>query len=126
MLLEKDGGENPGFRSLLAQVMHQVDPKVIPTASDGEKGTELNLKKTGGAFRQGVYFNTTRIDLNQHYVYMWQVACSYQRYSPTNQFLYAGLKRKDLDFSRFGLIGYDKDCFFGLIGVMWRQPVPVF
>ena len=65
VLLDQSGGENQGFRSFLVQAMHQVDPAVIPTASDGEKGEELNHKKTGGAFRQGVYFNTTRTENEQ-------------------------------------------------------------
>jgi len=69
LMIEKS--ENPGFRSLLVQVLRQTDPRVIPTANDGEKGIELDPIKTGGAFKEGLYFNTSRPDLDQNYIYMW-------------------------------------------------------
>lgn len=28
-----------------------------------------------------------------------------------------------MDLSRFGLIGQDKKCFWGLIGVLWKKPL---
>ena len=33
---------------------------------------------------------------------------------------------EDVDYSHFGMIGHMKDCFFGLFGVLWEKPLPVF
>lgn len=30
-----------------------------------------------------------------------------------------------MDLSRFGLIGQDKKCFWGLIGVLWKKPLGI-
>ena len=31
-----------------------------------------------------------------------------------------------MDLSRFGFIGTDEKCYWGLIGVLWKRPLPVF
>ena len=33
---------------------------------------------------------------------------------------------KEVDYSHFGMIGHMKDCFWGLFGVFWIKPLPVF
>ena len=36
------------------------------------------------------------------------------------------LHYNDLALDRFGLVGYNKTCFWGLIGIQWVTPLPVF
>ena len=55
---------------------------------------------------------------------------------PTNQFLYAGQNNlslynggvydpKTMTLERFGFIGMDKRCFWGMVGVKWLTPLKV-
>jgi len=64
---------------------------------------------------------------------MWRKACAFSKWVPTNQYMKAHqadivLKKidwKSMDLSRFGFIGSDKICYWGLIAVMWITPLPV-
>lgn len=53
-----------------------------------EKGTYLTAAATGNAFKDGWYVNTTRKskpDENQQsYLYMWQHACAFTKWIPSN------------------------------------------
>jgi acetylglutamate synthase len=79
----------------------------------------------------GSYINTTRVTKDQSYLYMWKRSCTFSKWTPTNQFLHKNQGRqsainwKELDLSRFGFIGSDKQCFWGLISVHWHKPLPV-
>ena len=62
-------------------------------------GKQLTRTKSGGAFLDGCYMNTTRSQTRdettgeeaQHYLYMWKHACSYTKWVPSNQFMYSNL-----------------------------------
>jgi hypothetical protein len=62
---------------------------------------------------------------------MWKHACAYSKWTPTNQFLHSVKDKqkdynwKDMDLSRFGFIGSNKQCYWGLIAVLWQKPLPV-
>lgn len=98
-------------------------------------GTQLTQAATGGAFLDGCYMNTTRIEKRredmgheaQNYLYMWKHVCAYTRWIPSNQFMYSGLDYDDstMTLERFGFIGIDRKCFWGSIGVIWKRPLPV-
>jgi hypothetical protein len=49
------------------------------------------------------------------------------KWIPTNQFLNAGHEYKDdtMTLERFGFIGTDKKCFWGMVGVKWITPLKV-
>ena len=61
---------------------------------------------------------------------MWRRDCFFASYTPSNQYLHSlGAPFKPpagLDYSRFGLIGHNKQCQWGLFGVQWIKPLPVF
>lgn len=100
-----------------------------------KQGTYLTSKATGGAFLDGHYLNTTRLESRveatgeeaQAYLYMWKEACAYTRWVPSNQFMYADIDYNPdtMTLERFGFIGMDKKCFWGSIGVLWKRPLAV-
>ena len=53
--------------------------------------------------------------------------CAFTKWIPSNQFMHSGRKYdpKKMTLERFGFIGMEKGCFWGLIGVIWKQPLPV-
>ena len=110
----------------------------MPEAAKGgcpESAVSLTWKDSGGAFLDGCYMNTTRIEARdeakgeeaQHYLYMWKHACAFTKWVPSNQFMYANIDYNSdtMTLERFGFIGMDKRCFWGNIGVLWKRPLPV-
>ena len=62
---------------------------------------------------------------------MWKKACAFSKWIPTNQFLHdvhtkkIKVNWKEKDLSRFGFVGDKKECYWGLIAVLWQKPLPV-
>ena len=111
-------------------------PRLMNKDGLGEKqGTYLTKEGTGGAFLEGWYMNTSRkTERNeetgeeaQYYKYMWKKACSFTKWIPSNQFMYANLDYNPdtMTLERFGFIGMDRKCYWGSIGVLWKRPLPV-
>lgn len=81
----------------------------------------------------GHYQNTTRVDKDQSYTYMWKWQCVFTKWVPTNQYLHehaaeaalGTIQWTQLDLSRFGMIGTEEKCYWGLIAVHWLKPLPV-
>jgi cell division septation protein DedD len=118
------------------KLMNQGD---LPEASLNGKcpspGQMLTKEASGGAFLDGCYMNTTRLQPKneptgeeaQNYLYMWKHACAYLKWVPSNQFMYSGIdyNEESMTLERFGFIGMDKRCFWGSIGIIWKRPLPV-
>ena len=86
-----------------------------------------NFPMSEGSVRTGHYINTTRNETDQLYTYMWNHKCYFKTYTPSNQYLAKyGRPTTEVDYSHFGMIGHEKDCFWGLFGVQWVKPMPVF
>ena len=86
---------------------------------------------TNGNLRDGAYHNTTRQEVDQFYTYMWKWQCAFTRWTPSNQYLHEHLHTIDyrsdkITLSRFGFIGWDQKCYWGIFGVMWVKPLPVW
>jgi len=70
-----------------------------------------------------------------NYEYFWKYACAWTRWVPTNQFLHCHEKnivdplciydKKTMTLERFGFIGQNKKCFWGMVGVKWITPLKV-
>ena len=62
-----------------------------------------------------------------NYEYFWKYACAFTKWTPTNQFLHASnnYDPKSMTLERFGFIGTDKKCFWGMVGVKWVTPLKV-
>ena len=62
-----------------------------------------------------------------NYKFDWEYVCAFTKWTPTNQFLNA--KRTyvaaEMTLERFGFIGTDKKCFWGMTGVFWLKPLKV-
>merc|ERR1712224_640627 len=137
-LTEPGQGTQDSFTQLFSSSFAKLGPReMIEPAKDlaGTAGT-LPFQVGGEAdVREisGTYTNTTRTATDQKYLYMWKHACQFTTWTPTNQFLHKNyaahqsgtLNFKEMDLSRFGFIGTDKECFWGLIGVHWIKPLPV-
>jgi len=113
---------------------HNSDPKVITIVPHGTKGKLLTSLSTGGVFKDGLYANTTRKTDGQDYLYMWKHVCEWTKWTPTNQYLHGkGQNLFNTEFAagkltleRFGVIGTNQMCFWGMIGVHWKKPLPVW
>ena len=120
------------MNQIMSDHVNNVDPRVIVMPPANFTGGEhLTYEGSGGAFDDGLYYNTTRIEENhQYYKYMWKHACAFTKWTPSNQFLHANqanlksIKFSEIyDLSRFGLIGSERKCFWGMIGVLWKKPL---
>ena len=62
-----------------------------------------------------------------NYKFDWEYVCAFTKWTPSNQFLHAGMKyvAKDMTLERFGFIGSEKKCFWGMTGVFWVKPLKV-
>ena len=99
------------------------------------QGAYLTSKGTGGAFTDGHYMNTTRIEgknlltgqESQEMLYMWKEGCAYSKWVPSNQFMYSGLdyEPETMTLERFGFIGMEKKCYWGGIGILWKKGLSV-
>jgi hypothetical protein len=76
---------------------------------------------SNNAIREGYYFNTTRKAIDQFYTYMWKYQCAFTRWTPTNQYLHDKPKTNwnsnEITLARFGFVGWDQKCYWGLFGV---------
>ena len=64
----------------------------------------------------------------KNYQYFWKFVCAFTKWIPTNQFLSAGANTWDpetMTLERFGFIGTEKKCFWGMVGVKWITPLKV-
>lgn len=64
---------------------------------------------------------------------MWRHACAFTKWIPSNQWLHEHPANPldeasfgALELSRFGLVGRDKRCYWGLVGVLWKRPLPIW
>ena len=67
---------------------------------------------------------------------MWKWQCAFTRWTPSNQYLEKHKmsgdghtymeSNKKITLSRFGFIGWDEKCYWGLFGVMWVKPLPIW
>lgn len=84
-----------------SDMLNNMDPRVMIEPPHTLAETDVNLgvehltkEKTQGAFDDGYYFNTTRIEDNvQYYKYMWKHACAFTTWTPSNQYLHANQNR---------------------------------
>ena len=99
---------------LVIQAIKGTDPRVIPKPR--------GLSKTDGSL-----IGTRTTTSNLGYTYHWQWVCEYMTWTPTNQFIFdhRTFDPKTMTLHRFGMIGWNKDCFHGMTGVMWIQPLQV-
>ena len=70
---------------------------------------------------------TTNGHTYKNYQYFWKYVCAFTKWVPTNQFLHANRKYEEatMTLERFGFIGTDKKCFWGMVGVKWITPLKV-
>lgn len=63
----------------------------------------------------------------KNYSFLWSYACAWTKWVPSNQFMNAGnaYDAANMTLERFGFIGMDKKCFWGMVGVDWVTPLKV-
>ena len=113
-MMPNEEEEDSHLSQLVTQALAGAPPGEItePTADpakDKENDTQMTKGKT------------------INYEYFWKYACAFTKWTPTNQFLHA--KRvydaKTMTLERFGFIGTDKRCYWGMVGVKWLTPLKV-
>merc|ERR1719454_836219 len=99
--------------------------QLVTTALKGEPGEITEPSKALNAV-EGAKTTTTGKTVN--YTYYWQYVCAFTKWVPTNQFLHAKrLYKTDgtMTLERFGFIGMNRECFWGMTGVKWVTPLKV-
>ena len=69
----------------------------------------------------------------KNYKFLWQYVCAFTKWTPTNQWLHAQetdaanltFDPATMTLERFGFIGEDKKCYWGMTGVEWVTPLKV-
>ena len=63
----------------------------------------------------------------ENYSFKWKYACAFTKWVPSNQFINNGLRYESasMTLERFGFIGMEKKCFWGMIGVYWKTPLKI-
>ena len=112
----KDDGNSDGdqgLSQLISSAMAGAKPGVIQEPkhkkADKEKDTQITVGKT------------------KNYKFYWSYACAFTKWIPSNQFLHANkvYDSNTMTLERFGFIGSDKKCFWGMVGVKWITPLKV-
>lgn len=139
LVQDSNPDEKMGLTQLITSAMSKTDPKEIIVPGVNSTGTKIDNfpfqigGENGIHTITGEYQNTTRQSKEQSYTYMWRKACAFSKWVPTNQYLHAHeadalankIDWKSMDLSRFGFIGSEKICYWGLIAVLWVTPLPV-
>ena len=70
---------------------------------------------------------TTNGHTYKNYQWFWKYTCAFTKWVPTNQYLYANMTYdpETMTLERYGYIGMDKRCFWGMVGVKWMTPLKV-
>ena len=100
--------------------------QLVTSALAGAPPGEINEPKVDAATKEGA-LTTTNGYTYKNYQYFWKFVCAFTKWIPTNQFLNAGHEYKEdtMTLERFGFIGTDKKCFWGMVGVKWITPLKV-
>merc|ERR550514_245600 len=72
----------------------------------------------------------------KNYQFRWKYACAFTKWTPTNQWmhdqevkgaqgLFTNFKATDMTLERFGFIGTDRKCYWGMTAVFWVTPLKV-
>merc|ERR1711981_1096616 len=93
--------------------------QLVTTALAGAPPGEINEPGKAGAVEGGL--TTTNGHTYKNYQYFWKFVCAFTKWVPTNQYLHAGkiYKAEEMTLERFGFIGTEKKCFWGMVGVKW-------
>ena len=101
--------------------------KLVASAIAGQAPGEINEPTPGNGDKEGDSKTTWGITY-KNYQYFWKFTCAFTKWVPTNQFMYAEDTVYDptkMTLERFGFIGMDKRCFWGMVGVKWLQPLKI-
>ena len=98
---------------------------MVTTALAGAPPGEINEPTADGAVEGAT--TQTNGHTYKNYQYFWKFVCAFTKWIPTNQFLHANeiYKPETMTLERFGFIGNDKKCFWGMVGVKWITPLKV-
>ena len=100
--------------------------QLVTTALAGAPPGEIAEPSPNGAKEGGT--TTTNGHTYKNYQYFWKYVCAFTKWIPTNQFLFSSSQTYDpatMTLERFGFIGTDKKCFWGMVGVKWLTPLKV-
>ena len=117
--LKKPDGESDNH---LAQLVTTA----LAGAPPGEIAEPAVVTTGAGATKEGA-LTTTNGHTYKNYQYFWKFVCAFTKWIPTNQYLHAGkmYDAEQMTLERFGFIGTDKKCFWGMVGVKWITPLKV-
>ena len=110
--------------------------QLISSALAGAPPGEINEAVVKATDTEGMRQVTTGHTKN--YKFHWQYVCAFTKWTPTNQWLHAAenggklangkpmlYDPKTMTLERFGFIGEDKKCYWGMTGVEWVTPLKV-
>lgn len=105
--------DDQGLSGLISSALAGAKPGIINEARHRANDKEGDKQVTKGR--------------SKNYKFHWKYACAFTKWIPSNQFLNSGkdYNAKTMTLERFGFIGMDKKCFWGMVGVEWITPLKV-
>ena len=125
-LNQKEDEVDARLNQLMTTAFAGAKPGVIlePTATSHPNPTENQVVMTEG--------------YTKNYQFRWKYACAFTKWTPTNQWMHDQQKNHQANGSfknafdpskmtleRFGFIGEDKKCYWGMTAVYWVTPLKV-
>ena len=110
---DNDDKDENDLSQLMSSALAGAKPGIINEPVGKSTDKELDKQTTKGKAK--------------NYKFTWQYVCAFTKWVPSNQFMHAGktYNDKSMTLERFGFIGMDKKCFWGMIGVEWITPLKV-
>ena len=103
---------------------NELSSMILMTLAGGPPGEIAEPGHTGA--REGMKM-TTIGHTYMNYRFYWKYVCSFTKWIPTNQFLNADMEFDpySMTLERFGVVGIEKKCFWGLVGAKWLTPLKI-
>ena len=62
-----------------------------------------------------------------NYQFYWKFVCAFTRWIPSNQFMNVKMEFDpySMTLERFGVVGIEKKCYWGMVGVKWLTPLEI-
>merc|ERR1712151_393507 len=103
--------------------------QLLSTALAGAPPGEIN-EPTGLGSENQEKFTQGK---TKNYQFRWKYACAFTKWTPTNQWMHAhnanglftAFNPDSMTLERFGFIGTDRKCYWGMTAVFWVTPLKV-
>ena len=110
--------------------------QLLSTALAGAPPGDIKEPAMKGTDKEGDTQTTN--GLTKNYKFNWKYACAFTKWTPTNQWMHdqevnknangdmtKAFNPQEMTLERFGFIGTDKKCYWGMTAVFWVTPLKI-